>query len=239
MPLNWSLFKKVFITFEICLLTFSVYVGSAIYSAGIETVVKDFGVSRTKATLGLTLFVAGYALGPMIWAPMSEIPQIGRNPIYIGTLAVFVILQVPTALPVNFATLLCFRFLTGFIGSPALAIGGASIGDMFAPKKRAYGIVLWGIATVFGPVLGPLVGGFATQAEGWSWTIWALMWLCGFSLALIIFFLPETSSSNILYRRTRRLRKLTGIESLRCQPEIMSEHMTGKEVGSLSHEQSS
>ena len=100
MPLHWPLFKKVFVTFEICLLTFSVYVSSAIYSAGIETVVKDFGVSRTKATLGLTLFVAGYALGPMIWAPMREIPQIGRNPIYIGTLAVFVILQVPTALPV-------------------------------------------------------------------------------------------------------------------------------------------
>lgn len=115
MPLNWSLFKKVFVTFEICLLTFSVYIGSAIYSAGEETVVKDFGVSQTKATLGLTLFVAGYGLGPMIWAPMSEIPQIGRNPIYIGTLTVFVILQVPTALATNFAMLLCFRFLTGFI----------------------------------------------------------------------------------------------------------------------------
>ena len=94
----------------------------------------------------------------MIWAPLSEIPQIGRNPICIGTLAVFVILQVPTALPVSFAMLLCFRFLTGFVGSPALASGGASIGAMFAPKKRAYGVVLWGIATVFGPVLGPLVG---------------------------------------------------------------------------------
>lgn len=232
MPLNWSTLKKVFVTFEICLLTFSIYIGSAIYSAGEETVVKDFGVSQTKATLGLTLFVAGYGLGPMIWAPMSEIPQIGRNPIYIGTLAVFVIFQVPTALAVNFAMLLCFRFLTGFIGSPVLATGGASIGDMFAPNKRAYGIGIWGIAAVCGPVLGPLVGGFAAQAEGWAWTIWELMWLCGFSLVLFIFFLPETSSSNILYRRTRRLRKLTGIESLRCQPEIMGEQMTGKDVGS-------
>lgn len=66
-PMNWSTFKKVFVTFEICFLTWSVYIGSAIYSAGTETVVKDFGVSRTKATLGLTLFVAGYGIGPMLW----------------------------------------------------------------------------------------------------------------------------------------------------------------------------
>ena len=59
----------------------------------------------------------------MIWAPMSEIPQIGRNPIYIGTLIVFVILQIPVALAPNFATLLVFRFLTGWFGSPVLATG--------------------------------------------------------------------------------------------------------------------
>ncbi|KAL8811247.1 MAG: hypothetical protein Q9200_001940 [Gallowayella weberi] len=65
-PMNWSIFKKVFVTFEICFLTFSVYIGSAIYSPGIETVMKDFGVSQIKATLGLTLFVAGYGIGPMV-----------------------------------------------------------------------------------------------------------------------------------------------------------------------------
>ena len=160
----------------------------------------------------------------------SEIPQIGRNPVYIGTLIVFVALQVPTALAVNFGMLLSFRFLTGFIGSPVLATGGASLGDIYEPKKRAYAIGIWGIAAICGPVLGPLVGGFAAQAEGWRWTIWELMWLCGFTLVLLIFFLPETSSNNILYRRTRRLRKLTGIQTLKCYPEIMGENMTGKDI---------
>ena len=191
---------------------------------------KTFGVSQVAATLGLTLFVAGYGLGPMIWAPLSEIPQIGRNPIYIGTLVLFVILQVPTALAVNFGMLLAFRFITGFVGSPVLATGGASIGDMFKPQKMAYGISVWGIAAVCGPVLGPLVGGFAAQARDWSWTIWELMWLCGFSMVIFIFFLPETSSANILYRRTRRLRKLTGIEGLRTEAELIGENMTGKDV---------
>ena len=126
---------------------------------------ETFHVSQVAATLGLCLFVAGYGLGPMVWAPLSEIPQIGRNPIYIGTLAVFVVLQVPTALAVNFGMLLAFRFITGFVGSPVLATGGASIADMFPPKKRAYGIGIWGIAAVCGPVLGPLVGGFVSDSS--------------------------------------------------------------------------
>lgn len=89
------------------------------------------------------------------------------------------------------------------------------------------------MAAVCGPVLGPLVGGFAAQAKGWTWTIWELMWLSGFCLIMLVFFLPETSSANILYRRTRRLRNLTGIKTLRCEPEIVSENMTGKEVSLL------
>lgn len=62
-PLNWSLNKKLFVTFEICLLTFGIYIGSAIYTAGLTGVQMQFGVSQVAATLGLSLFVAGYGLG--------------------------------------------------------------------------------------------------------------------------------------------------------------------------------
>jgi MFS transporter, DHA1 family, multidrug resistance protein len=228
--MNWSQAKKFFVTFEICLLTTSVYIGSAIYSAGIQGVMKDFGVSQVAATLGLCLFVAGYGLGPMLFAPMSEIPQIGRNPVYIGTLIVFVILQVPTALATNFGMLLAFRFITGFIGSPVLATGGASLADIYKPSKRAFAISVWGVSAVCGPVMGPLVGGFAAEAEGWTWTIWELMWLSGFSMVFLFFLLPETSSNNILYRRARRLRKMTGNMKLKSESEIMSEQMTTNEI---------
>ncbi|KAF7181997.1 hypothetical protein CNMCM7691_001385 [Aspergillus felis] len=213
-PQNWPLAKKVFVTFEVCLLTFSVYIGSAIYTPGIPAVMTDFHVSHVTATLGLTF----------------EVPYIGRNPVYIFTLAVFVALQVPTALAGNLGTLLALRFLAGFIGSPPLATGGATIADMFRPAKRAYAIGIWGISAVCGPVMGPLVGGFAAQAKGWRWTIWELMWLSGFSLLMLLFFLPETSSANILYRRARRLRRLTGRENLKCEPEIESEGLTGREM---------
>lgn len=66
-PQNWSTPKKFFVTFQICLLTTSVYIGSAIYTAGLGGVVEQFHVSETAALLGLSLFVAGYGLGPMVW----------------------------------------------------------------------------------------------------------------------------------------------------------------------------
>jgi len=168
-PQNWSLGKKFFVSFLICLLTTSIYIGSSIYSPGEMEVEQEFGVSQVVATLGLTLFVAGYGLGPMIWAPLSEIPQIGRNPIYLSTLLVFVLFNLGAGYASNLGMLLAFRFLTGFFGSPVLATGGASITDMYVPRKRAYAMAVWGISAICGPTLGPLVGGFAAQHEGWRW----------------------------------------------------------------------
>ncbi len=66
-PRNWSTPKKLFVTFQICLLTTSVYIGSAIYTAGLQGVEAQFHISPVHALLGLTLFVLGYALGPMVW----------------------------------------------------------------------------------------------------------------------------------------------------------------------------
>lgn len=131
--------------------------------------------------------------------------------------------------------LLAFRFLTGFFGSPVLATGGASLADIYAPKKRAYAMSIWGIAAVCGPTLGPLVGGFAVEygpitggfTAPWTWPIWELMWLSAFCFVFLFFFFPETSANNILVRRTRRLRKLTGDDKLICEPELVSESMTG------------
>jgi hypothetical protein len=46
-------------TFSISLLTFSVYIGSAIYTPAIPGLMEAFDVSLAKATLGLTLYVLG------------------------------------------------------------------------------------------------------------------------------------------------------------------------------------
>lgn len=106
----------------------------------------------------MALYVLAHGIGPLIFSPLSElvwcfrnilselmlsrIPAIGRNPIYIATFMIFVILQIPTALDNNFAGLLVLRFLAGIFGLPCLATGAATFQDMYPIIKIPYLIAL-------------------------------------------------------------------------------------------------
>lgn len=146
--------------------------------------------------------------------------MIGRSPTYVLTLFVFVFFNFGVIYAKNFGMLLAFRFLTGFVGSPALATGGASMGDIWSPKVRDYMIGVWGMFAISAPVLGPMLGGFAAAAKGWTWTIWQLMWVSGFAFVLLFFGLPETFAPNILARRARRVRRITGNSQYMSESEI-------------------
>lgn len=171
----------------------------------------------------------GYGLGPMFLAPYQEMAMFGRNTVYIGTLFIFVLLQIPIFTAGNVQTIMAFRFLTGFFGSPALATGGASMGDIFPLKHLAYVMGIWAIGAIAGPVTGPVIGGFAAQANGWKWPIYELTWLSSFAFIFLFFLLPETYGPTILYRRAQRLRKLTGNQQLQTQVERDSAHKTVRE----------
>jgi len=166
----------------------------------------------------------------MLWSPMSEMPYIGRMPIYLITLFFFILLLIPTALASSFGMLLAFRFITGFVGSPSLATGGASAADIYSPKKRVYGMTIWSAFAACAPATGPIVGNFAVHVKGWRWTMWELFWLASFTCVFLFFFFPETSSSNILYRRAKRLRHATGDQRLKSESEIEAESMTGRDI---------
>jgi MFS transporter, DHA1 family, multidrug resistance protein len=129
-PQNWPKSRKACTTLLIMIYFLSVYGASSMYVASEGEVMVRFGVGHTVASLGLSLFVVGYGLGPLLWAPLSEIAFIGRNLVYVPTFFLFVILSIPTALVDDFAGLMILRFLTAFFGSACLAMGGASIQDM-------------------------------------------------------------------------------------------------------------
>ena len=171
-----------------------------------------------------------YGTGPLLFSPLSELPVIGRNPVYIVTMFLFVIISIPTAVPHNYAGLMVLRFLQGFFGSPCLASGGASVGDMFSLLNLPYALIAWVSAAYCGPALGPLLSGFSVPVLGWRWSLLEILWASIPGFVVMFLFLPETSHANILLRRAARLRKLTGDNRFRSQSEIDQANMKASEV---------
>ncbi|RKL51803.1 Transporter mfs1 [Fusarium oxysporum f. sp. narcissi] len=225
-PQNWSNLRRALVGLIICFYTFVVYLSSAIYSPSTEGVMERFGVSNLEATLGLAMYVLGYGIGPLLFSPLGEIPRIGRNPVYIVTFGIFVIISIPTALVDSFAGLIVLRFLQGFFGSPCLASGGASLGDMYGMIHMPLAMIAWVGAMSCGPSLGPLISAYAVTAKGWRWSLYESIWVSAPVLIALFVCMPETSASNILLRRAQRLRRSAGSQRLQSQSEIDQAHLT-------------
>lgn len=204
-PMNWAPAKKWRVTTLFGLMTFVITFASSIFSTATMPTAKEYSVSPEVMLLGTSLFVIGFAFGPIVFGPMSEL--YGRKiPLYLGYF-IFAIFNIPVALAQNLHTIFICRFLGGFFGSAPLAIVGGALADMHGPVKRGYALCIFSAATFMGPAAGPIVGSFITQSYlGWRWTGWITA-ILGFSIAILTFpFVPETYAQVILTRKAARQR---------------------------------
>lgn len=158
----------------------------------------------------------------MLFAPMSEIGYIGRNPPYVISFVLFSIVSVliSTVGDRSFAGLIVMRFLQGFFGSPVLASGGASLEDVYDWHAVPYTYIMWIGAMYCGPAIGPLLSAYAVP-HNWRWPLWEICIMAAPILFVMLPLLPETSSPKILYQRAKRLREQTGNPSHRSATELV------------------
>lgn len=126
--------------------------------------------STILAEFVVSIYILGFAFGPLLIAPMSEL--YGRAPVYNVCNLFFVVFTVCCAVSTNMGMLIAFRFLAGCAGASPLTIGGGTIADIMPREKRAGAMAIWGMGPLLGPVLGPVCGGFLVQAKGWRWVFW-------------------------------------------------------------------
>jgi len=138
---------------------------SSMYTSTYAQITSEFHVSRVVATLGLSLFVMGLGIGPMILAPLSEF--YGRRPIYVVSFAFFLIWLIPCAVAKNLGTELVARFIDGIAGSAFLSVAGGTVGDMFTRSELQAPMMIFTASPFIGPPVGPTIAGFINQYTSW------------------------------------------------------------------------
>ncbi|KAJ5372875.1 Major facilitator superfamily domain general substrate transporter [Penicillium concentricum] len=206
-PMNFRPIRKWSITLLVSFVTLAVSLVSSAFSGGMSQIMEDFDASQEIVILGVSLFVLGFAIGPLIWAPLSEI--FGRRHIFTISFMFLTVFNAGAAGAKNIETLIVLRFLAGSFGSSPFGNGGGTIADMFPASQRGIAISLFAAAPFLGPTLGPVIGGFLAVAAGWRWVEGLLAAFSGVLWLCIIFLLPETYAPVLLRRRAEKMSALT------------------------------
>ncbi|KAI1746382.1 major facilitator superfamily domain-containing protein [Xylaria scruposa] len=219
-PQNWSEAKTWVHVLIVSLLTFLVPLGATMFAPATQQVMQELKPSATGengvlASLMVSIYVLGWALGPLVLAPLSE--SDGRLPVYTVTSVLYIAATVACALAPSIGFLVFFRFVAGSVGSAPLTIGGGTISDLVPVQTRGLALSLYMFGPILGPSVGPLMGGYLVETLGWRWIFWVLAILYGVMTIVQVFFMSETYPATILEKKTRSLRQKTGNFALRSK----------------------
>jgi multidrug resistance protein len=216
-PHNWSRIFRWYITLVASLLVVCVAFGSSIVTGGLGLIEQKYHVSLEVATLTCSIMVCGFAIGPLLWSPLSEI--IGRRPVYIISLTLYVIFNIPCALSPNIGGLLVCRFLCGVFSSSGLSLAGGTIADIWNIEERGMAIAFFAAAPYCGPVLGPIVCGWINVGtHRLDLFFWVNLAFAG-AVTIMVGLIPETYAPIILKNRAAKLRKETGDLNIMTEQE--------------------
>lgn len=193
-PQNWSHARKYYVVLLISSFAFMAQLGSAMIFPSFVRVAEDLDVTVEEASYSVTLFILVLGVFPLFIAPFSR--RYGRRPLYLVFTPLSIAGFVVSAVPSSWGTLIAGRIIGAVGCSIPLAIGAASICDMFAPGERGLPMGIYAWATTNGPHIAPIAGGYIAQRYGWRWCNWISAIIEGGLLILAVFTFPETLVSN-------------------------------------------
>lgn len=143
------------------------------FAPGVPQVMAEFKENSVLlATFVVSVYILGFAFGPLIVAPISEYS--GRTVVYNTCNLLFLVFNIASAVAPSMASLVVFRFLDGVAGVTPTIIGSGTIADIIPVASRGRAMALWSLGPLFGPIIGPLIGGYLLEATTWRWVFWVL-----------------------------------------------------------------
>lgn len=208
-PMNWPFRKKAVTTVLYGLTTMGSTFASAVFAPATDQVAEEYGVSNEVALLGTSFLMLGFGLGPLVFAPLSEI--YGRKTAVITPYFIAACFSFAVGVSKDIQSILICRFFEGLFASAPVTNTGGVLGDIWPPEQRGTALVFYAFSVVGGPTFGPVVGGAVVQSYlGWRWVQSLTGIYMVTILVLDVLILDECYPPALLVAKARRLRHETG-----------------------------
>lgn len=170
--------------------TFMEVLDTTIANVALKHIAGSLAAGQDESTYIITSYLVSNAIILPISGWLSNV--LGRKRFYMGCVALFTVASIACAFATSLWMMLLFRVLQG-IGGGGLAPTEQSIfADSFTPKQRALAFSLYGFTVVTAPAVGPVLGGWLTDAYSWHWVFLINLPFGGLSMALTWLFVYDS-----------------------------------------------
>lgn len=181
-------------------------ISTDLYLPSLPDMTRAFGTTVSQVQLTLSVFIYGFACGMLVYGPLSD--RLGRKPVLVGGVLVYVIASVACLLAQSIETLIVARFFQAVGACAGPVIGRAVVRDVYSRQEGARMLSYMASAMAIAPAVGPILGGWLHVTFGWQSNFAALM---VFGLAVFtgtVFMLRETNAHKDPFA-TRPMRVIT------------------------------
>lgn len=183
-------FAKLRLIFILALMSSIAPLSTDMYLPALSQVKQSFETSEFLTQLSLASFFVAFALGQLIYGPLSDI--FGRKiPALVG-IFLFMLSSLFCVIIDNIYVFIILRFFEALGGCAGVVIARAIVNDLFELKEAASIFALMMVFSALAPMLSPSFGGFLIEYFSWH-SIFATLFGLGILLFLLIFFALKES----------------------------------------------
>ncbi|WP_324262815.1 DHA2 family efflux MFS transporter permease subunit [Altererythrobacter sp. H2] len=164
----------------------------------LDTTIANVAIPHMQTSLGATVESVTWVLTSYIIASAVALPitgwladRIGARRLFIGSVAGFIAASMLCGAAQNLEEMVLFRALQGVAGAFIAPLSQAFLLDTARPSKHAQMMAIWGMGIMIGPILGPILGGWLTEAVNWRWVFYVNLPVGALALAILIAYLPH------------------------------------------------
>ena len=155
------------IAIVVSIATFMEVLDTSIANVALRYIGGDLAVSLDESTWVLTSYLVSNAIVLPISGWLANV--FGRKRFYMACVALFTLSSLACGFAPNLATLVFFRILQGIGGGGLAPSEQSMLADTFKPSQRGAAFAIYGIAVVFAPAIGPVLGGYICDHYSWHW----------------------------------------------------------------------
>jgi len=155
------------ITVSIMLATIIQALDGTIANVALPHMQGNLSASQDQITWVLTSFIVASAITMPLTGWLCD--RFGQKTIFLASIGGFTIASVLCGMAGNLTEIVLARFIQGVFGAALVPLSQAVLLDINPREKHGQAMAVWGMGVMIGPILGPTLGGWLTDAYDWRW----------------------------------------------------------------------